>query len=202
MIKTKTDLYYYLSQDRKALGLKTHQGVNNLLNCLFSPNLIWIFEKTLRHVEYYTNIDNSTVILRYWRRFICLLYRRKLRRLSLKLGFTIPINVFGPGLSIAHIGTIVVNGNASVGANCRLHCCVNIGASGGSGEAPHIGNNVYIGPGAIIFGNITIANDVTIGANATVNRSCEKERVVLAGTPAAIVKENTNNWLEFNKTEI
>lgn len=70
---------------------------------------------------------------------------------------------------------------------------------GGGQKAPIIGDNCYIGPGAIIFGDITLADNITIGANATVNRSCGQERVVLAGTPAKIVKENTNNWLEFNK---
>lgn len=35
----------------------------------------------------------------------------KVRKLGRKLGFSIPANVFGPGLSIAHAGTIVNNKN-------------------------------------------------------------------------------------------
>lgn len=85
-----------------------------------------------------------------------------------------------------------------MGANCRLHACVNIGASGGSKKAPSIGDNVYIGPGAIIFGDIVIPDNVTIGANATVNKSFETENCVLAGTPAEIVKTNMPNWITFN----
>lgn len=123
---------------------------------------------------------------------------KKYWALSIKLGFSIPVNTFGPGLSIAHYGTIIVNDNARIGANCRIHGCVNIGASKGSRKAPQIGNNVYIGPSAVIFGDIHIADNVTIGANATVNRSCEVENVVLAGSPAKIVKENCNNWIQFN----
>lgn len=117
--------------------------------------------------------------------------------MGLKLGYSIPLNIFGPGLSLPHTGTIVVNGRAKIGAHCRLHVCVNIGASGGSTEAPQLGDNVYIGPGAILFGNITIANNVTIGANATVNRSCDQENVIIAGSPASIVKENYPNWTEL-----
>ena len=128
-------------------------------------------------------------------------YRRKLKKQSIKLGFSIPLNVFGPGLSIAHYGTIIVNGQARVGANCRLHGCVNIGASAGRKGAPQIGDNVYIGPGAILFGDIKIADNVTIAANATVNRSCEQNRVVLAGTPAKVVKENAQTWVEFNRVK-
>ena len=126
----------------------------------------------------------------------------KFKKLSIKLGFSIPINVFGPGLSIAHYGSIVINPNAKIGANCRLHVGVNIGASGGGTEAPIIGDNVYIGPGAILFGDIKIANNVTIGANATVNKSCDIEHCVLAGTPAKVVKENNPNWIEFNNVDL
>ena len=46
---------------------------------------------------------------------------------------------------------------------------MNIGAH--HDKASRIGNNVYIGPGAIIFGDIEIADNVSIGANATVNKS-------------------------------
>ena len=120
----------------------------------------------------------------------------------MKLGFSIPINTFGPGLSIPHYGTIIVNGAVRVGANCRLHAGVNIGASAGQTKAPEIGDNVYIGPGAIIFGNIQIASNVTIGANATVNHSFLTEHVVLAGTPACVVKENAKTWIEFNQVKL
>jgi serine O-acetyltransferase len=81
--------------------------------------------------------------------------RMKYRRLSLKLGFSIPINVFGPGLSIPHYGTIVVSKFARIGSNCRIHVGVNIGASAGEAKAPQLGHNIYIGPGAILFGDIS-----------------------------------------------
>jgi len=86
------------------------------------------------------------------------------RRSSRRLGFTIPPNVFGPGLSIAHYGTIVVNGAARVGANCRLHVGVSIGtAAGASSAAPILADNCYIGPGAKLFGPITIGDGTVIG---------------------------------------
>ena len=201
MIKNKNDLRLYLDKDRKALGIKQKQGLNYLLQ-LFIPNEIWKFEKTLRYTEYYNNVCPSNFFYKYWRFVLLLVFKYKLRKQSIKLGFSIPLNVFGPGLSIAHRGTIIVNGKCRIGSNCRLHACVNIGASLGKNDAPHIGNNAYIGPGAILFGDISLADNVTIGANATVNRSCDKEGVVLAGTPAVIVKENVRNWLEFNKVEI
>ena len=105
------------------------------------------------------------------------------------MGFTIPKNVFGPGLSIAHYGTIIVNPRAKVGKNCRIHASTNIGEI--DGEAPIIGNNVYIGPGAKLYGAITIGNNVAIGANAVVNKSVPNH-VTVGGVPAKIISEKSS----------
>lgn len=129
-------------------------------------------------------------------------YKMLYRKQSLKLGFSIPINVCDYGLSIAHYGTIVISANAHIGRYCHVHAGVNIGASAGKPEAPTIGDNVYIGPGAILFGNIQIADNCTIAANATVNKSFDIERSVIAGTPAKVVKEEYLNWLEFNNIQL
>lgn len=58
------------------------------------------------------------------------LYKRRLYKLGMKCGrFSIPVNYFGHGLSIAHGGTIIVNDIARVGKNCRIHEGVTIGAT-------------------------------------------------------------------------
>lgn len=101
------------------------------------------------------------------------------------MGFSISPNVFGPGLSIAHHGTITVNGGASVGANCRIHPSTSIGtARGFDAAAPSIGDNAYIAPGARLFGPIVLGHNVTIGANAVVHRSWEGDGITLVGIPA------------------
>lgn len=201
MILNKEDYRQYLAADRKALGIKLNKGVMSFLKELFFPNKIWKFEKLLRKIEYYENVElkQNNIFRRVLGRGFYFYYRLCFRKLSLRLGFSIPPNVFGPGLSIAHYGTIIVNEAAQVGAFCRLHACVNIGASNGSLKAPQIGDNVYIGPSVVIFGDIHIASNVTIGANATVNKDCLNEHIVLAGTPARIVKENVENWVVFNR---
>lgn len=177
MIKSKLEYKEYLQADRVALGVKKSK-----LGFL-KPNPIFEFQKLLRKVEYYKNCKRGFLYKIYY-----LFIYWKFKKKSIRLGFTIPPNVFGAGLSIAHVGTIVVNANARVGANCRIHVCVNIGASGGEKEAPILGDNVYIGPGAKIYGAITIGNNIAIGANALVNKSfSHRENVVLAGVPAKIV---------------
>lgn len=195
MIKTREDLKRYLDLDCKALKVSTsHLRIKQLL----WPNEVLRFERLLRFAEYYTNTRRGG-LKGLLKMPAYLYYKYRLKKQSLKLGFSIPCNVFGPGLSIAHYGTIVVNSATRVGANCRIHASVNIGTSGGGNNAPQIGDNVYIGPGAILFGDIKIADNVTIGANATVNKSFDKEHVVLAGSPAKIVKEDCPSWVEFNK---
>ncbi|MBR1799656.1 MAG: serine acetyltransferase [Bacteroidales bacterium] len=104
-------------------------------------------------------------------------------RLAVRLGFTIPKNVFGPGLCIVHRGTIVVHPHAQVGSNCRLHTSTNIGDYNG---VPTLGDDVYVGPGAKIFGNITIGNNVAIGANAVVNQSVD-DNCTVGGIPATVI---------------
>ena len=103
--------------------------------------------------------------------------------MSLKLGFSIPINVFGPGLSIAHYGTIVVNPTARIGKNCRIHEGVTIGATNGDTRSALIGDNVFIGSGAKVIGNICIAPDVAIAANAVVVTNIQEAGTTWGGYP-------------------
>jgi len=180
MINSKKDYEYYIEADRIAKALPKKQSLTSWLKCVLLPNHIWEFQKTLRKLEYYKNCrkDKLSFIYRFF-------LTRKFNRLSLKLGFSIPTNVFGPGLSIAHHGTIVINGGAKIGANCRLHTCVNIGTEAGYGDkAPNIGDNCYVGPGVKMYGNISIANGTAIGANAVVNKSFSEENIAIAGVPA------------------
>ena len=51
---------------------------------------------------------------------------------------------------------------------------------------PTLGDYVYIGPGAKLYGNISIGSRVAVGANAVVNKSFGDD-VTLAGIPARIV---------------
>lgn len=183
MILSNEDYLHYLEEDRIALG-RNKLGLFQKLCRLISPDYIWNFQRLLRKVEYYKNVKNNGFVNRLTYIFL----RLKYKKLSIKLGFSIPENVFGPGLAIIHYGTIVVNENAKVGANCRIHVGTNIGASGGSNKAPQIGDNVYIAPGAKIFGDIKIPNNSAIGANSVVTKSFEEEGMMIAGIPAKIIK--------------
>ena len=63
------------------------------------------------------------------------------------------------------------------GGNC-------IGNNGLTEAVPHIGNRVDIGYGAVIIGDVEIADDVKIGANAVVNKSILEPGCTVVGVPA------------------
>lgn len=144
---------------------------------------IWKFERIMRKLDYACTVKKRITAL-----FLKLVYRN----LGMKLGFSIPCNVFGPGLAIVHYGNVVVSSGARIGENCRIHSGVNIGANAGETNAAQIGNNVYIGPGAKIIGNIVIGNDVCIGANAVVVKNVE-EGITVGGIPAKKISDNDSS---------
>lgn len=192
MITNYNDYKEYLKADLRNSNVKYPRFMPiRIIKSWIAPNWIGSFLKIYRKTEYLSNCKSADS---FFSKLILLIYRIKLRRMQLKLGFSFPLNVFGKGLSIPHYGNIIVNPACKIGDNCRIHVGVNIGASGGSLKAPILGDNVYIGPGAIIFGDIQIADNVSIGANATVTKSFNEKNVVIAGTPASVKKTNVKSW--------
>ncbi len=179
MIRTKEDLKEYLKCDQIALRQEGKRRPE------FGKDEIWRFEILLRKTEYYTNNRSHLISKMFY-----IFYKVRFHRMSIKLGFSIPLNVFGKGLSIAHYGSIVVNGNAKIGDYCRIQENVTIGSTGGSDKAPKIGNQVFIASGARIIGDIEIGNNVAIGANAVVTKSCKDAHVTLAGVPARVISNH------------
>jgi serine O-acetyltransferase len=113
------------------------------------------------------------------------------------------LNVFGPGLCVEHYGSIVVNENAGIGANCRIHEGTTIGVNGlNIYEVPQIGDNVYIASGAKIIGSIKITNGIAIGANAVVTKDFLEENITIAGVPAKKINNNDSSFHLIKATEI
>lgn len=168
------------------------QGIESVtfpmkIKAIFVPQ-IWKYEVILRKYEYYLNSKSL------FNKALRLIFRTKFKKYSVKLGFTIEPNVFGPGLCLCHYGPIIVNNKCKIGSNARIHVGVNIGNYSRFDEnwvpdnTPVIGNNVYIGPGAKIFGKITIGDNVAIGANAVVNKDIPDNSTVV-GVPGKIINK-------------
>lgn len=179
------DLRAYLEADRVALG----HPPTRLWRVLTGPDVVWRFQVLLRLCEAHYRIERPSPATRLKRR---LLYDW-LQRVKLQCGFSIPMHVFGPGLSIAHYGTIVVSHLARIGANCRLNADVNIGAL--DQAAPRLGDDIYLGPGAKLFGAIELADGIAVGANAVVNRSFLEPGITIGGIPARKLSERGSRGL-------
>ncbi|MEE6637648.1 serine acetyltransferase [Limosilactobacillus pontis] len=79
---------------------------------------------------------------------------------------------------------IVIHGNCKIGDYCVIRQQVTIGNKGINDDGcPIIGNNVEIGAGAKIIGNVSIGDNSKIGANAVVTKSFPNNSI-LVGVPA------------------
>jgi len=98
----------------------------------------------------------------------------------------------GPGCYIGHFGGIIIGGNVRIGRNVNLSQGVTIGVAG-QGEkrgSPWIGDNVYIAPGAKIFGKIRVGDNVKIGANAVVHKDVPDNAVAVLDPGFTLLTRN------------
>lgn len=94
---------------------------------------------------------------------------------------------------------IIVSHYAHIGKDAWIAQQVTIGQAIDENVAPTLGDNVVIGAGAKIIGNVRIGNNVTIGANAVVVNDMP-DNCICGGIPARVIKmkeeyENTLTWL-------
>ncbi|MFA5761951.1 MAG: hypothetical protein WC877_09380 [Dehalococcoidales bacterium] len=174
MIESKKDYLHYLEEDRIALRRRKHNLYGRIKDFIL-PNCAWRFQKILRATEYHLNCKHK---LRY------LFYYYRLLSLGDKIGVYIPPNCFGPGLNIIHLHGIFVWDRAKIGKNCRICHEVTIGSTPSTHLAPKLGDNILIGAGAKILGDIEIADNIAIGANSVVVDSFIEPGITIAGIPA------------------
>jgi serine O-acetyltransferase len=116
------------------------------------------------------------------------------RRYTIKYGIGLDFRgEIGPGLFIGHFGGIFVNEQAKIGRNCSISHGVTIGDArrGRRAGAPTIGDNVFIGPGAKILGNVRIGDNAAIGANCVVTSDVPDNGVVV-GIPGRVISQDSS----------
>jgi serine O-acetyltransferase len=192
MIENKSDLKKYIKED----SIFYPKPVCWDLILQRPKSMIRKYLKFLRKSEYYLNVYcKRTGLKRLIGKALTIYFKYRMRKLSWKLGFQFAPNVFGPGVQITSFGTIIVNPGALIGRNCTIYPGVVIGGKSRSRrekpvdgcEAPVIGDNVYIGLGAKIIGNIKVGDFAFIAPNAVVVKDVPANSVV-GGVPAKIIK--------------
>lgn len=136
-----------------------------------------------------------------------LLYLNRYNRLLIRNGSFIPLNSkLGKNIVFPHgILGIFISQGAVVGDGCTIFHHVTLGSntlsdSKGNGS-PVIGNNVFIGCGAKIIGNVHIGNNVRIGAGVVVTKDVPDNCTVVGASPRIIMHKNVkdNSFVPFNK---
>jgi serine O-acetyltransferase len=94
----------------------------------------------------------------------------------------------GEGSELGYGGiAVVIHERVRIGKNVMIGPCVTLGGRSGIEGVPVIDDDVYIGTGAKILGDIHVGKRAVIGANAVVLESVPDDAVV-AGVPARIIR--------------
>ena len=131
------------------------------------------------------------------RKLLSLVYKVFYKLVQILTGIELPCEVvIGRNFVIDHFGGIVISGYAQFGDDCRIRNGVVVGLKNVHEPiAPVIGNNVDIGAGAKVLGNIRIGNNVVIGANAVVLIDVPDNSLAV-GVPAMIKQRSSSETKE------
>jgi serine O-acetyltransferase len=99
-----------------------------------------------------------------------------------------PAASIGPGFLLDHGTGVVIGETAVVGRNVSMLQNVTLGGTGkdAGDRHPKVGDNVLIGAGATVLGDITIGRGAQVAAGSLVLRAV-RPRTMVAGSPAAEV---------------
>lgn len=188
MIKTKADLKHYLSEDRKFFSTKPTWKDRILKTEKYYS---WTFITALRKTEYRMNNRSGLLSnLLFQVQYIIFM------RLMHKTGLYLFPNVFGPGLYIPHVGYMLVSAQAEIGSNCvvrpGLLIASNLGTNNTKLRKVIIGDNVEFSAGCKILCK-RIGNNVSVGPNAVVTRNVPDNSTVMGNPGEIIPKPVINN---------
>lgn len=114
-----------------------------------------------------------------------------------------PAAVIGKGFFIDHGMGVVIGETTQIGNHVTLFQGVTLGGTGKEAGKRHptIGDDVVIGTGAKILGNITIGHNVKIGANSVVLQNVPDDSTVV-GIPGRIVRQKGKILDNLNHQDI
>lgn len=187
MIATKEQLKICLKKEKKIYSEYMFKTKSRYISSRIKrepSRMIYAFLVLSRKCDYYFFLKNKGGVLN---KMLYLYTICKKNRLGEKLGFDINTSNTEPGLLIYHYN-IVINGESQIGKDCHLHGNNCIGNDGKTNNCPIIGDNVSLGVGAVVIGNITIASNIIIAAGAVVVHSFLEEGITIGGIPARKIK--------------
>ncbi|MGL5041815.1 MAG: serine O-acetyltransferase EpsC [Culicoidibacterales bacterium] len=108
-----------------------------------------------------------------------------------------PGAIIGDYCFMDHGMGIVIGETAIIGNNVTIYHGVTLGANRNTTQKRHptIGNNVLIGAGAKIIGNITVGDNVKIGSNAVVTRNVRANTTIIGAKQMYLNKEESIEYM-------
>ena len=149
-----------INEDIKAVLRQDPAARNSLEVVLTYPGLHAVWGYRIAHFLWQVKLKLAARIYSNWIRAVT--------------GIEIhPAAKIGQRFFIDHGMGVVIGATAIVGDDVMIYHDVTLGArTGGTGKRhPTIGNNVVIGAGARVIGDISVGNGVKIGANMVVTKS-------------------------------
>ncbi len=164
----------------------------------FKKDPIETFWKKYNYVRLYKTKNSGNILL-------VLKYKLDINKIERKYNCYIPIvNEISNPIVFPHgLNGIFISKGAKIGKNCVTFQQVTIGsntlADSKNRGAPTIGDNVYIGAGAKIIGNVRIGNNCRIGANCVVVKDLPDNSTVVLGENRIIrhEKPKDNTFIKF-----
>lgn len=192
MIQSKEDFKRYVAADRARYPYYQH-GWRARWDKMEEYYLVEFLYR-LRKVEYLKNCCKDKNL--FWKGIYLFHYHRYRRMVHQHL-LNIAPNVCGPGLYLPHLGRISAPNNVQIGANCTLRpenfFAKGMTAGDTKTHTRTVGDNVEFSTGCKILCT-KIGNNVLIGPNAVVMRNVPDDSMAV-GNPAKIMPR-----ISFSKT--
>lgn len=174
-IRTRAQLKEWLAIEFNRYPLQGQRWLSYLFQ-ISEGAVLHKHTKLLRTTEYHINAGH---------RLRASFYHARLMRLQNRYGLHVPVNCFGKGLMISHLYPVLMNSGITVGEYCRIMPGVKItGDDTPEDRTPVLGDHITLGAGCTVFGGIELADGITVGAGAVVNRSFSEPGINIAGVPA------------------
>ncbi len=184
----------FLSLVKSDIDLKKHWFLKN--DTSFNKNIrVWLEPGTIAVVVYRFGHWTRHVRIPVIKQLLRLIYIMAKSVVVLGFGIYIPSAFkMGKGFAIHNFSGIFIP-PTTAGDNLFVFQNVTIGhLRGQGGRPPKIGNNVFLGAGAKILGDVKIGNNVVVGANSLVMNDVP-DGCTVVGVPARVVSKETT-WIQ------
>lgn len=166
----------------KSIQLRDPAAPNRLQILLLYPGVTAVIWHRVAHFFYKIHLKFLGRLCAKWSRFLT--------------GIEIhPAAEIGKNLFIDHGMGVVIGETAIVGNNCTIYQNATLGGTGKEHNKRHptLLDNVVVGAGAKVLGNITIGNNVKIGANSVVLKDVPDDCTVVGVGRIVGAKTNSDN---------